>query len=162
MSTADSQLLVTSSTVSEDFYRSILKPEASEKELVRVSRITVLIVSSIAFVIALNPDSSVLRLVSYAWAGFGCAFGPVIVISLFWSKMTRNGAVAGMTCGGITSAVWPLLKIHFSSSIFQLYEIVPGFILALIAIYIVSKIDEGRGIVCTPNYSKDEEIEKSN
>ena len=76
--------------------------------------------------------------------------------------MTRNGAVAGMTCGGITSAVWPLLKIHINSSIFQLYEIVPGFILALIAIYIVSKIDEGRGIVCTPNYSKDEEIEKSN
>ncbi|WP_294152724.1 hypothetical protein [uncultured Clostridium sp.] len=105
MSTADSQLLVTSSTVSEDFYRSILKPHASDKELVRVSRITVLVVSVIAFVIALNPDSSVLKLVSYAWAGFGCTFGPVIVISLFWDKMTRNGAVSGMIAGGVTSGL---------------------------------------------------------
>ncbi|WP_294394913.1 hypothetical protein [uncultured Clostridium sp.] len=105
MSTADSQLLVTSSTVSEDFYKSILKPHASDKELVRVSRITVLVVSVIAFVIALNPDSSVLKLVSYAWAGFGCTFGPVIVISLFWGKITRNGAVSGMIAGGVTSGL---------------------------------------------------------
>lgn len=156
MSTADSQLLVTSSTVSEDFYRTIIKPNASDKELVNVSRFTVLAVSAIAFVIALNPDSSVLKLVSYAWAGFGCAFGPVIVLSLFWSKMTRNGALAGMVFGGITSALWPLLKLHFTNPIFALYEIVPGFIAGLIAIFIVSKIDISRGIVCKPNYSQNE------
>ncbi|WP_294376743.1 sodium/proline symporter PutP [uncultured Clostridium sp.] len=154
MSTADSQLLVTSSTVSEDFYRSILKPNASDKELVRISRITVLVVSAIAFFIALNPDSSVLKLVSYAWAGFGCAFGPVIVLSLFWEKMTRNGAIAGMIAGGLTSALWPLLKLHFTASIFQLYEMIPGFAVSLVAIYIVSKIDEKNGIVCKPNYSE--------
>ncbi|MDU1117304.1 MAG: sodium/proline symporter PutP [Clostridium butyricum] len=162
MSTADSQLLVTSSTVSEDFYRSILKPHASDKELVRVSRLTVLVVSVIAFIIALNPDSSVLKLVSYAWAGFGCAFGPVIILSLFWNKMTRNGAVAGMIAGGITSGFWPILKVHFSSSIFQLYEIIPGFLMALLAIYIVSKIDEKRGIICTPNYSEDNVVKQAN
>lgn len=84
MSTADSQLLVTASTISEDFYKALIKPDASDKELVLISRITVIVVAFIAFLIALNPDSSVLNLVSYAWSGFGSAFGPVILISLFW------------------------------------------------------------------------------
>lgn len=153
MSTADSQLLVTSSTVSEDLYKGLLKPSASDKEVVNVSRITVLAVAIIGFIIALNPDSSVLKLVSYAWAGFGCAFGPVIVLSLFWKKMTRNAALAGMIVGGLISALWPLLKLYFSSPFFTLYEIIPGFITAIIAIFIVTKIDESKGIVCKPNYS---------
>ena len=140
MSTADSQLLVTSSTVSEDIYKSIIKPDASDKQVVNVSRLTVLTVAVIGFVISLNPDSSVLKLVSYAWAGFGSAFGPVVLISLFWKNMTRNGAVAGMALGGITSAVWPVLKNYFNSPIFGLYEIVPGFIVAVCAIYIVSRV----------------------
>jgi len=141
MSTADSQLLVTSSTVSEDLYRSILKPSASDKEVINVSRITVLVVAAIGFFISLDPNSSVLKLVSYAWAGFGCAFGPIILISLLWKNMTRNGAIAGMACGGITSALWPLLRANFSAPIFGLYEIVPGFIVALITIYVVSVYD---------------------
>ncbi|KIL07948.1 proline:sodium symporter PutP [Clostridium botulinum] len=141
MSTADSQLLVISSTISEDIYRSIIKPKASDKELIGISRLSVLVVALIAFCISLNPDSSVLKLVSYAWAGFGCAFGPVILLSLFWEKMTRNGAVAGMLIGGFTSATWPIFKNYFSAPIFNLYEIVPGFLLALIAIYVVSNLD---------------------
>lgn len=141
MSTADSQLLVISSTISEDIYRSIINPKASDKKLVRISRMSIVVVSLIAFLISLNPDSSVLKLVSYAWAGFGCAFGPVILLSLFWKNMSRNGAVAGMLIGGITSGVWPIFKNYFDLPIFKIYEIVPGFILSLIAIYIVSRLD---------------------
>lgn len=148
MSTADSQLLVTASTVSEDFYKKLIKPKASDKELVLVSRLTVVAVAVIALLISLNPNSSVLELVSYAWAGFGSAFGPVILLSLFWKNMTRNGAAAGMIVGGLTSAIWPLLIANFPSVVlFQFYEIIPGFLFALIAIYFVSKRDLKKGIV---------------
>lgn len=142
MSTADSQLLVTASTLSEDFYKSLIEPNASDKELVLVSRITIIVVAVIAFIIALNPDSSVLNLVSYAWAGFGSTFGPVILISLFWNGMTRNGA------GGITSAVWPVLGNAFSNvALFQFYEIVPEFLIALIFIFLFSSIESNKKIV---------------
>lgn len=142
MSTADSQLLVTASTFSEDFYKTLIRPKATEKELVWVSRFTVLSVAAIAFVIALNPTSSVLGLVSYAWAGFGSTFGPVILMALFWKATTRNAAISGMIVGGLTSALWPLLKTTFSNvAIFQLYEIVPGFLLALLTIYIITKLE---------------------
>lgn len=141
MSTADSQLLVAASTVSEDFYKGMIKPKASDRELILVSRLTVLSVAIIALIIAFNPNSSVLGLVSYAWAGFGAAFGPVILLSLFYKKMTRNAAAAGMIVGGLTSVLWPLLKKVSSLAIFQLYEIVPGFLFAVLAIFIVSKID---------------------
>ena len=141
MSTADSQLLVTASTISEDFYKALFKKNASDKELMLISRGTVLIVALIAFVIALNPNNSVLGLVSYAWAGFGATFGPVILLSLFYKNMNRNGAAAGMIVGGLTSALWPLLGKHWPNvEIFKFYEIIPGFILALIAIFLVSKI----------------------
>lgn len=141
MSTADSQLLVAASTVSEDFYKGMIKPKASDRELILVSRLTVLSVAIIALIIAFNPNSSVLGLVSYAWAGFGAAFGPVILLSLFYKKMTRNAAATGMIVGGLTSVLWPLLKKVSSLAIFQLYEIVPGFLFAVLAIFIVSKID---------------------
>ncbi|MCF7849511.1 MAG: sodium/proline symporter PutP, partial [Kiritimatiellales bacterium] len=123
MSTADSQLLVTSSALTEDLYRVMIRPKASEKELVWVSRSMVVAVAAIACVIALKPGSSVLDLVAYAWAGFGATFGPLIIISLYWKRMTRNGAVAGVIGGGITVLVWR----HLSGGMFDLYEIVPGF-----------------------------------
>lgn len=138
MSTADSQLLIISSTVSEDLYKSLIKKDASDSELVKLSRITILVVAVIAFSISLNPQSSVLKLVSYAWAGFGCAFGPVILLSLFWKKMTREGAIAGMLAGGIISALWPVIKGYSALPIFKLYEIVPGFLGALLFIYVGS------------------------
>lgn len=141
MSTADSQLLVAASTVSEDFYKGMIKPKASDRELILVSRLTVLSVAIIALIIAFNPNSSVLKLVSYAWAGFGAAFGPVILLSLFYKKMTRNAAATGMIVGGLTSVLWPLLKKVSSLAIFQLYEIVPGFLFAVLVIFIVTKID---------------------
>jgi sodium/proline symporter len=139
MSTIDSQLLVCSSAVAEDFYRSILKKEASQKELVWIGRVAVLILALIATAFAANPESRVLDLVSYAWGGFGAAFGPVIILSLFWKKMTRNGALAGMITGAVTVIVWK----NLTGGIFEVYEILPGFILCTIAIVAGSYIGQG-------------------
>lgn len=135
MSTASSQLLVTASAVSQDFYKSLIHKQASEKELVWISRATVIVVSIIAVLIGLDPNNFVLDMVAYAWAGFGAAFGPTLVISLFWNRMTRNGALAGIIVGGITVLVWKQLAL------LGLYEIVPGFIFSCIAIYVVSLLD---------------------
>ncbi|WP_410508252.1 sodium/proline symporter PutP [Methanosarcina hadiensis] len=138
MSTADSQLLVSASAFTEDIYRIAMKKNASEKELVWMGRIAVIVISSIAYLIARDPNNSVMGLVSYAWAGFGAAFGPVILFSLFWKKTTRNGALGGMVIGGITVIIWKQL----TGGIFDLYEIVPGFILSCITIYTLSITDK--------------------
>ncbi|OPX56176.1 sodium/proline symporter [Oceanospirillum multiglobuliferum] len=138
MSTADSQLLVSSSALTEDFYKSLFRKEASQKELVMVGRIAVIGIAAIALLLARDPDSSVLGLVSYAWAGFGAAFGPALILALFWKRMTRNGALAGIIVGAMTVVIWKQL----SGGIFDLYEIVPGFILAWISIYVVSLMGE--------------------
>ncbi|MBY5992954.1 sodium/proline symporter PutP [Ferrimonas balearica] len=136
MSTIDSQLLVCSSVVTEDFYRKWIRPEASEKERVAVGRLTVLAVAVVATVIALNPESSVLGLVSYAWAGFGAAFGPVILLALFWRHYSRQGAIATIVVGAATVVIWKPL----SGGLFDLYEILPGFLFATLAGVLVSKI----------------------
>ncbi len=138
MSTADSQLLVTSSALTEDLYRVIIRPNASDKELVWVSRGTVISVALIACAIALKPDSSVLSLVSYAWAGFGATFGPLVLLSLYWSRMTKRGAIAGIIGGGLTVLVWKQL----AGGLFDLYEIVPGFIVSSLLITVVSLLDQ--------------------
>jgi sodium/proline symporter len=138
MSTADSQLLVTSSALTEDLYAVLLRNKASQTELVWISRISVVVVAVIAMLIAFDPDSSVLGLVSYAWAGFGATFGPIVLLSLFWRRMTRNGAVAGLLVGGITVIAWK----NLSGGLFDLYEIVPGFVLGLIAIVAASVADK--------------------
>ena len=137
MSTASSQLLVTASAISKDFYHTFIRKNASEKELIYVSRLTVLVVAACAIVLALNPNSYILTMVSYAWAGFGAAFGPTILLSLYWKRMTKNGALAGIIVGGLTVLIWKQFAW------FGLYEIVPGFLFSLIAIYIVSKLDGG-------------------
>ncbi|KHT65152.1 proline:sodium symporter PutP [Photobacterium gaetbulicola] len=139
MSTADSQLLVSSSALAEDFYKQVFRPQASSEEIVTVGRIAVIVLSIIALMLAMNPDSTVLGLVSYAWAGFGAAFGPALLISLFWKQMNRNGALAGIVIGAMTVVIWKQL----SGGIFDLYEIVPGFVFATIAIVVVSKMAGG-------------------
>ncbi len=136
MSTASSQLLVTASAISQDFYKSLLRKDAGEKELVWVSRLTVVVVSAIAITMGLDQNNFVLDIVAYAWAGFGSAFGPAILISLFWNRMTRNGALAGIIVGGLTVLIWK--QFNFLG----LYEIVPGFLLSTLAIYIVSLMDK--------------------
>lgn len=134
MSTIDSQLLVSSSVISEDFYRVFVRPKATEKELLMVSRIAVVIIALLALVIASDRESRVLDLVSYAWAGFGASFGPVIVFSLFWRNMTALSALAGMVVGAVAVVLWS----NLSGGIFDLYEIVPGFLLASIVIVAIS------------------------
>ena len=136
MSTVDSQLLVSSSVISEDFYRVFVRPQASEKELLMVSRGAVVAIALLAMVIASDRESRVLDLVSYAWAGFGAAFGPVIVFSLFWRSMTAASAIAGMIVGAVTVVVWS----NLTGGLFDLYEIVPGFVLASVVIVIVTML----------------------
>jgi sodium/proline symporter len=134
MSTADSQLLVSSAAFTEDFYKSIFNKEAKPESLVKIGRFAVVGTATVAWILALNPESSVLGLVSYAWAGFGAAFGPAVILSLFWARMNRQGCLAGILVGGITVVVWKQL----SGGLFDIYEIVPGFIFAMIAIIVVS------------------------
>ena len=131
MSTLSAQLLVCSSALTEDFYRGFLRPKAGHGELVWFGRMMVLAVSVLAIWLARDPDSRVLGLVAYAWAGFGSAFGPVVVLSLFWKRMTRNGALAGMLVGAATVILW---KQTGSA----LYEMVPGVLGATVTIVVVS------------------------
>ncbi len=135
MSTASSQLLVAASAFAQDFYKTLLRKDADQAELVWISRASVLIIASIAVFLGFNPDSFILDMVAYAWAGFGAAFGPALLMSLFWKRTTRRGVIAGIIVGGVTVLAWKQFEL------FGLYEIVPGFIFALIAIYIVSKLD---------------------
>ncbi|MFP4393357.1 MAG: sodium/proline symporter PutP [Desulfohalobiaceae bacterium] len=137
MSTVDSQLLVCSSAIAEDFYRQILRREAGQKELVWIGRISVLVLALVAASMAANPESKVLDLVAYAWGGFGAAFGPIIILSLFWKRLTRNGTLAGMVLGALTVIVWK----NLTGGLFDLYEILPGFILCSGAAILVSLLD---------------------
>jgi sodium/proline symporter len=152
MSTIDSQLLVSSSALSEDIYRGLLRRQAAEREIVWVARGAVAGIALLAFGLAGNPDSTVLGLVAYAWAGFGAALGPVIVLSLFWKRMTRNGALAGMLGGAVTVVVWR----HLQGGLFDVYEILPGVIAGASAIVLVSLLGE------RPRSAIEEEFERCN
>ncbi len=142
MSTADSQLLVASSAFSADIYKLLIKKDSSDKHLLTVSRITILVIAIIACLLAIDPDSSVFEIVSHAWAGFGAAFGPVILCSLFWKRTNEYGALAGVISGGVVALAWaylpPIIWGESIPGIFTLYEIVPGFIISLALIFIVS------------------------
>jgi len=135
MSTIDSQLLICSSAITEDFYKRFYRREATEKELVLVGRISVIVIALLAIFVGQDPDSKVLALVSYAWAGFGAAFGPVILMSVVWRGMSRDGAIAGMVVGALTVVGWKQL----SGGWFDVYELLPGFVFASLAIVLVSK-----------------------
>jgi sodium/proline symporter len=144
MSTASAQLLVASSAFAQDFYRGLFRHDPGRVELLWVGRGAVLAIALLAYLLALNPENRVLDLVAWAWAGFGAAFGPAIVLSLYWPRMTRNGALAGMLTGGLTVILWK----QGSGPIFALYEMVPGVVLGALAIWIVSRLD-GRAATAT-------------
>ncbi|MCK3654870.1 sodium:proline symporter [Pasteurellaceae bacterium Macca] len=135
MSTLSCQLLICSSAITEDFYKGLIRPNASQKELVWIGRAMVLAIAVLAIFFAQDPNSKVLGLVSYAWAGFGCAFGPVVILSLFWKRMNAAGAMAGMVTGAVVVVFWN--KLVPDSGI---YEMIPGFISALIVIICVSLV----------------------
>ncbi len=134
MSTIDSQLLVSSSALTEDFYQKIIKKDASQQELMWIGRISVLVIAVIAALLALNPDNTILSLVSYAWGGFGASFGPVVLMALFSKRTTWKSALAGMVTGAVVSVVWKEIGLGA-----VLYEIVPGFILNFAVILAVNR-----------------------
>lgn len=150
MSTLSCQLLVCSSALTEDLYKAFLRKKASQKELVWVGRAMVLLVALIAIALAADPDNRVLGLVSYAWAGFGAAFGPVVLISVMWPRMTRNGALVGMLIGAITVIVWK------QYAWLGLYEIIPGFLFASIAIVVVSLLGKSPSNAITERFRQAE------
>lgn len=150
MSTISSQLIVTSSALVEDLYKVVMNKQATDRRLVFLGRMAVLIVAIVATALAFKQDNTILNLVAYAWAGFGASFGPIILLSLFWRKITNWGALSGMIVGAVTVIVWKnadLGKVLFGQS---LYEIIPGFIFNLIVAIVVSLI----------TYRKNERIEK--
>ena len=137
MSTISSQLLVTSSALVGDFYKTFLRKDASDQELVLMGRLAVLLVALVSIGLAYTPNDTILGLVGNAWAGFGAAFGPVIIMSLYWKKMSRWAALAGMLTGALTVVGWIYIP-NLKASMGGLYEMVPGFILSLLAIIVVS------------------------
>ena len=145
MSTADSQLLVSASAFSNDFYKVILRKKASNKELIFVSRLAVFAVAAVAIVLAMNTQSEffkvVMKMVSFAWAGFGAAFGPLMLLALFWRRTNLAGAISGMVVGAVTCFVWKFVlaaKYAAAHPIFNLYELAPGFVLAFLVTVVVS------------------------
>lgn len=143
MSTADSQLLVSASSVAEDIVKGIIKKDASEKTVFRISRITVLVIAVLAYLIALDPGSSIMGLVSNAWAGLGAAFGPTVLLSLYWKRTNFPGAVAGIVSGALTVLIWdyiPLVHGQTLGSTTGLYSLAVGFAVGVLAIIIVSLI----------------------
>ncbi len=167
MSTADSQLLVTASAVSEDMFKGVIKKDASEKTSLLVGRIAVVVVAIIAFFIALKPNPSVMELVEYAWGGFGAAFGPIILLSLFWKRFNLPGAVAGMVVGFASTVIWdyiPLFNmvdaegnaIRTLKQLTGVYCLVVGFALALVVAVVVTLITK------KPSAEIEEEFDKVN
>ena len=136
MSTLSCQLLVSSTTLTADFYHRLIRKSASQTELVWVGRIMLLLVAAVAYIIAMDPNSGILKLVSYAWAGFGASFGPTVLISVFWKKMTLPGAVFGMISGAVTVIVWEYFNF------LDLYSLVPGFIISCVVIFVVSLLTQ--------------------
>ena len=141
MSTADSQLIAASSSVTRDLTINTFKTKLSDKKAMIIARISVIVIAIIAAFLASNPNSSVFRVVSFAWAGFGAAFGPVMLLSLFWKRTTKWGALAGMISGGAMVFIWKFV-IAKLGGVFAIYELLPAFIIAAIFIVIVSLLDK--------------------
>lgn len=139
MSTADSQLLVASSGFTENIVQDFMGKKLDEKQSLKLARITILIASLIAVFLARNPESSVFRIVSFAWAGFGGAFSAVILCSLFWKRMTRQGAIAGVVSGGVMIFVWKFM-IRPLGGAWDIYELLPAFLVSLAFIFVVSRL----------------------
>lgn len=141
MSTVDSQLLVCSSSLAEDLYPLVTRKDVSAEKRLQIGRIAVVVLAMMATVLAMEPDNKVLDVVSYAWAGLGASLGPAILVSLYWRRMTARGALAGVLTGGVTVMIWSQAE----GGIFDLYALVPGFVLSLVAIVTVSLMDK-RGV----------------
>ena len=164
MSTADSQLLVTASSMSEDIYKGIIKKDATEEKVMKMSRYTVLGVAVLAYLIAWDPNSSIMGLVSNAWAGLGAAFGPTVLMSLFWKRCNLPGAVAGIASGGLTVIIWdyiPIIGGQTLGTVTGLYSLAIGFLISIVLIVVVSlctKAPDASIIAEFERVASDEEI----
>jgi sodium/proline symporter len=141
MSTSDSQMLITASSVSQNFLKGLVKKDATEKQIMWVGRIAIVVVAVIAAFIAFDPHSSIFEIVSHAWAGFGATFGPLMLFSLFWRRTTFRGALAGMIGGGLCSLLWPSLVAPLGG-VFAIYELLPAFVFSAILIILFSLTDK--------------------
>lgn len=153
MSTADSQLLAASSSASQNIVKEVLFKKMSEKHAMIIARVTVVVIAIIGMFIARNPENSVFQIVSFAWAGFGAAFGPVVLFALFWKRTNMYGALAGMVSGGVMVFVWKFLVRPLGGA-WNIYELLPSFILAAIMIVVVSLLTKA------PDKEVVEEFEK--
>lgn len=148
MSTADSQLLVSASSMAEDIFKGVIKKDADDKTVLAISRVTVFVIAILAYIIALNPNNSIMGLVSNAWAGLGAAFGPTVLLSLYWKRTNLQGAVAGIAVGALTVIVWdyiPLMGGQTLGSVTGLYSLVVGFGFSVLAILAVSLMTPAPG-----------------
>lgn len=153
ISSSDSYLLIAASAFSKSIYQGILKKDASEKQIMNVSRITLITVALIGTIIALNENSVIFKIVSFAWAGFGATFGPIMIFSLFWKRTNRQGAIAGMLAGGISVFLWKLYIRPFGG-IFDIYELLPSFIISCIFIVVVSLLTKEPDQEIQDNFEK--------
>ena len=141
ISSSDSYLLIAASAFSKNLYQGIMRKEASDRTVLIVTRITLLVIAAFAMLIALDENSVIFTIVSFAWAGFGATFGPIMLFSLFWKRVNRAGAIAGMLTGGIMVFFWKLV-LKPLGGIFGIYELLPAFLLSGVAIVIVSLLTE--------------------
>ena len=137
ISSSDSYLLISASAFAKNIYQGIFKKNATDKQVMTMSRITLLAISIVAIIIALDEDSVIFQIVSFAWAGFGATFGPIMIFSLFWKRVNRAGAIAGMVSGAAMVFLWKLV-ISKLGGVFAIYELLPAFIFSSICIVVVS------------------------
>lgn len=154
ISSSDSYLLIAASAVSKNLYEGIIKKDADDRQVMRVSRLMLMAITVIGMVIAWNENSVIFEIVSFAWSGFGATFGPIILFSLFWKRTNRAGAIAGMVSGGVTVFVWKLL-LKPLGGVFGIYELLPAFLISCIFIVAVSLLTE------KPSKELEEEFEKA-
>lgn len=157
MSTISSQLLVTSSSMTEDIYKTFFNKHANVKNMLVMSRVSVLVVAVVAFVLALDPQESILGLVGNAWAGFGAAFGPLIVLSLLWKRLTAIGGLCGMLVGAITVLLWVYLPHNYK----EIYEMIPAFFLSFLTTVVVSLVSKRVSKEVEEEFDKVKELTKS-
>ncbi len=139
ISSSDSYLLIAASAFSKNIYQHLIKKDATDKQVMNMSKIILIVISLVGIIIALDKDSVIFTIVSFAWAGFGATFGPITLFSLFWKRTTREGAIAGMLSGGIMVFIWKLI-LKPMGGVFGVYELLPAFITSCLFIYIVSRM----------------------
>ncbi len=161
ISSSDSYLLIAASAFAKNIYGGLVKKDASDKQVMVTSKIVLLIIAIIGVVIAWDENSIIFTLVSFAWAGFGATFGPVMIMSLFWKRINQKGAVAGMITGGVMVFVWKLL-LNPIGGVFAIYELLPAFILSLIAIVVVSLLTKKPDEEITQTFEKVKAMSKGN